>query len=391
MSTRSCRDIRADLSAYLDGDLDAGLTGEIRDHLERCAGCRAELDLLRLTVGALHRLPDLPAPAAILSGVRARLQPEPWYRRLFDGRHWLLGVPVGALATLLVVVGVAFFQARYPDMTRTIAQGPLPQAPAPEMRARPAPVPPPAPVARDMHQVREAAPRPAPSVQRDLRAKGSRGSAKLLQSAPTGGKVAAPESSVVASADIKDRYQAIAAAPVEPMAPTDHLALASKAEQSQPARPEPPIAASKEAFRESPSGFAGKADRGVAQGRAGFAGEKEKALTGKRIVCLLLPEGDTVDDLARLLRREGAGDIVIKALEPRAVREAFAPYRERPYFPLEPPTGWTVTANIPRQSLARLLDLLANRKGLQVLDHPAATAAIGDPTQPLDLRITVLR
>ena len=106
MSLRTCRDVRADLSAYLDGELNAGLTSETRVHLESCAECRFELELLRRTVSALRGLPDLPPPAAILAGVRAHMRPEPWYRRLLDGRRWPLGVPIGALATVLVVVGI---------------------------------------------------------------------------------------------------------------------------------------------------------------------------------------------------------------------------------------------------------------------------------------------
>ncbi|HEY6000458.1 MAG TPA: anti-sigma factor, partial [bacterium] len=116
MSPRACEEIRALLPAHLDGELDRDTAAGVGAHLEGCRACREELETLQLAVEALRRLPDLPAPASILNGVRARLRPVPWHRRLLAGRSWLAGVPVGALATLLVVVGVALFQARYPGL-----------------------------------------------------------------------------------------------------------------------------------------------------------------------------------------------------------------------------------------------------------------------------------
>lgn len=303
MSARACRDVRAVLSAYLDDDLDAVALGEIRAHLESCAACHRELDLLRLTVGALRRLPDLPPPAGILAGVRARLRPDPWYRRLLQRRRWLLGVPVSALATLALVVAISLFQARFPGIERQTAHAPQPPAaPAPRQAAGSSP----APLIRE-----ETTPQPAPAaafrhVETDA--------AKKLETQ-------------------EDFAAAPSRAPFEPV-----------------------------------------------------AGAREM-----RLVCLLPAGGDTVEDLRRLLRRAGVEEIESAALDPQAVREYFAPPRNRPALLPENAQGWTVTVTILRGSLPRLLEALAGRPGLRILERPAADPERGRATDQRILRITVFR
>ncbi|MHB8835650.1 MAG: anti-sigma factor family protein [Candidatus Methylomirabilia bacterium] len=330
MSPRTCRDVRADLSAYLDGDLDSLLTGEIRAHLENCAACRLELDQLRLTVGALRGLPDLPPPAAILAGVRSRLRPEPWYRRLRVLRQWPLGVPVGALATVLVVVGISLFQARYPDMSKTVPHGPFPQVPAPPARERP--------------------------------------------STPT--HIAT--NSTAARPIVAERQ------------PGENLVFVP----SQHVIPEPEPAA-EPMFMTKGKESGVRLDRATESGAvlksARFAAEKATQATWIEVVCLLPADGSTVDDIERLLRREGAAGISIGALEPPAVREAFAPHRLRPGAPPEPSRGWAVTASVPPHAFARVLLALSSRADLRILEQPARRTAPQEMSEPLDLRITVLR
>jgi hypothetical protein len=398
VSARSCRDVRADFSAYLEGDLDPRLTGETRDHLEGCADCRAELELLRRTLGALRRLPDLPPPAAILAGVRARLRPEPWYRRLFGGGGWHFNFPLGAAATVLVVIGVSLFMARYPDMPKTVSQAPAPQSPTP----------------------------PEPS---EMRARGNLDSAPPPQVASGKEKADVSEKSAVAVVDRRGRDRA---APAEPVAPTGLAAVESKVGQEQTAQPEAPAAAPKDAFREEsprleavaaapdgergaavydeldakpatsspqpvlkkemPAAFARQAEDGEANlGRSRLAGAKATASGEVRILCLALAEGDPLDDLTRLLRREGGEDVAVSVLEPRAVREAFAPHRGRPGLLAEPARGWAVTARVPPHALARLLEALASRTSLRILEQPASPAAPETTTEPLDLRVTVVQ
>jgi hypothetical protein len=143
--------------------------------------------------------------------------------------------------------------------------------------------------------------------------------------------------------------------------------------------------------KESSEGFARSAASGMDLGRAKLAGAKAAVKTWIEVVCLLRTDGDTVHDLELLLRREGAATVEIGALEPPALREALSRQRGRLGNLSEPSRGWTMTARVQAPALARLLDALKSRIGLRILEQPAAPPAPEDSTEPLDLRITVLR
>lgn len=447
MSERSCTDIREELSAYLDGDLDARRAGEIRLHLERCGACRSELELLRLTVGALRRLPELAPPAAVLFGVRARLQTEPWHRRLLRGRGWLVGVPVSAFATLLVIVGIALFQARYPDMHSQVTRSPMPQsrpprtssvpqtpspqvaAPrAPEARATRGPVPSAAPAAPvtpvtparpaetgkppdldaaaagrddDLAKGMRAAPPVAPS---------GRATFSEVEQSPSAQKqeFAAEEDSL---RDETQREGQSAATPSRTLGPLTETAperaLSANEYAAEPAPEGAPgqlglasaekpdrkaeiVSAPPPLKKESAVAMSQRTDSSAVQVQAKLAG-KEKTSDAVRVVCLLLPDGDTVDDLMQLLRREGASDLAVTALDPRAVSEAFTPHRRRLASQQEPSKGWTVTARIGSRALAPLLDVLEARTTLRILEHPQPPPPPEGQAAPRELKITVLK
>ncbi len=48
--TRTCQDLKAQLSDYIDGDLDEGLCKELERHLAGCENCRIVVDTLRKTI-----------------------------------------------------------------------------------------------------------------------------------------------------------------------------------------------------------------------------------------------------------------------------------------------------------------------------------------------------
>lgn len=72
----TCDDIRTDLVAYVDGELDAAARVAVEGHVASCAACRRELALLRATGDLLAGL-AAPAPAARFEErVRERLAKE---------------------------------------------------------------------------------------------------------------------------------------------------------------------------------------------------------------------------------------------------------------------------------------------------------------------------
>jgi hypothetical protein len=484
MSTPTCGAVREALSGYLEGDLDPRTAGEVRSHLEGCPACRSELELLRLTVGALRSLPDLPPPAGILAGVRARLRPEPWHRRLLSGRQWLLGVPVGAVATLLVVIGVALFQARYPGIERVVTPAVPGKKGAPTGDEVPPPTPPVPPAVPSAPPAPKGAPTPFSSgkiVQRP------EASPKRLTAAPQ----ARPDRATSTGLEIP-RAPAPAAAPaleprvtaLQPSPPAEPLV--SREESTATSRfvvpaPEPqPEAAGDIAAAGRPDALQGSPDRrtvapdarekrpqavsplqnqydvaptaaspGLESGitpRRGFPVPMQK-LTGKGAatgfapvgapldaatstapgtigpgplakssapsparsapvvdtrreaaaapplgaVCLLSPDGGTIGEFSGFLKRMGAKDVWIRALEPRELRDAAAPHRERLALLPEPEHGWSVSFRIPPQALAGLFDALAKRPGLRLLVEPAGLRAGDRTAESLELRITVLK
>jgi len=58
-----CREVRAQMSDYLDGELEADAAASVERHVRWCPNCRRMLENLRRTVGGLRGLGDMPTPA----------------------------------------------------------------------------------------------------------------------------------------------------------------------------------------------------------------------------------------------------------------------------------------------------------------------------------------
>ena len=57
-----CREVRAQMSDYLDGDLDRQAAASVERHTRWCPNCGRMLRNLRRTVAGLGALRDLPIP-----------------------------------------------------------------------------------------------------------------------------------------------------------------------------------------------------------------------------------------------------------------------------------------------------------------------------------------
>jgi len=166
-----CVGISEQLSAYLDGELDAAATRLVAAHLQECARCRIELARLREVVTLVTELPEEEPPADLVLRLRAgpqRVARRPAIRWGLALRPLPLAWGVGAVALVLVAWGaIAWF--RPAGRNPVVATLRMPTAPSPSDRVgspdREIPV----------VRIREAAPRivsPAPVVASRLPAGG---------------------------------------------------------------------------------------------------------------------------------------------------------------------------------------------------------------------------
>src|SRR5262245_8778937 len=69
----TCDRIREQLTAYLDGDLDADRGTVVRGHLRSCDDCRGVAEVEATLRDGRRALPPLDPPASLWAGVQARL------------------------------------------------------------------------------------------------------------------------------------------------------------------------------------------------------------------------------------------------------------------------------------------------------------------------------
>jgi hypothetical protein len=119
-----CDDIRADLVAYLDAELDPAARAAVERHLAACAACRRERDLFAATGAILLR--EAP-PAGPRAGFEERLAARLGALRR-RGRIVRLSLAGAALAASIAIAaaGIPFLRARLagppPEPPGAIAQ-----------------------------------------------------------------------------------------------------------------------------------------------------------------------------------------------------------------------------------------------------------------------------
>lgn len=155
---------RAELSAYLDGQLDRRMRARVERRLARCAACRWELETLRQTVAVVRRLPAAPPPRSFALQP-AMVHARSTARRPAASRSWLAIRPALAVAAAAILVLVAAGGQLWP-LVPTGERGAAPVAVAPAAReAAPAvgqraqpPIAPAPPAAEDAARAQKAIP-----------------------------------------------------------------------------------------------------------------------------------------------------------------------------------------------------------------------------------------
>ena len=102
-----CREIRAKLGRFADGELAPASQASVRNHIQECSGCRNELHALQTLSTTLDRLISPPVPeglaAAVMSGVRERPAAARRAWSVFEfWAGWSAGMRAAACATATI-------------------------------------------------------------------------------------------------------------------------------------------------------------------------------------------------------------------------------------------------------------------------------------------------
>ncbi|MFO8056319.1 MAG: anti-sigma factor [bacterium] len=121
-----CKEIRDNMSAYLDHELGEAEYVVIKQHLAQCPACRSQHDKLILTKRSLKKLPECPAPEGFLFRLQEKIEKQEaswWKKAGWSLENALDAVPLRIMTgvagvVLLVAVILAGVDAyRVPDQS----------------------------------------------------------------------------------------------------------------------------------------------------------------------------------------------------------------------------------------------------------------------------------
>lgn len=426
----SCRECRDRLSPYLEGELEGKEFARLEEHLDECAACRAELELFRLTVDTLRGLPDLPAPAGILKGVREGMAPLPWHRRLvraLAGPGWRR-LPLGTFATLLVAFGIFMLTERYSEIGQPPRVAPPTVAPVVE------PALPPTDETRaeaEKDDVFPAEPERSTSVTFTMEDKAAsrvdgdtipEGNREMFEAAevPAEGLATLPrqdapavtlqgKGETIAGPSFRAE-QRLAKAPLEvratgqvgtavPPEVGKRLAFTAgskkeisrdlgvldtvKRKKAAPARSPSPSTLAKGTTQKSiPYTTEGEAAAGVASFADDRAGPRGMTMAEEaigrtddtEIFTIVSFTEDEMGELRRSLKEAGGHLLEMKTIDAYASQQVALPYQNRIPASQMISRGWQIRATVPRDNMERFVDSLNDRQALQLLHRAQAPA-----------------
>lgn len=154
----TCERVRAQLTSYLDGELDGDAGTVVRGHLRTCEACRAMSADEAVLRDGLRSLPPVDPPSSLWAGVQAQLAAEEvaeskrpaWRRALARWQRFVdLRAPrvaIGGMMVAAAAVGVIVWKTREaPVETEPVATPTKPVVVPPQQFAAEAPPKPPRP------------------------------------------------------------------------------------------------------------------------------------------------------------------------------------------------------------------------------------------------------
>ena len=106
---RDCDRIQSRLSSYMDGELAAGDSRRVADHLRLCSKCSRELQVLERTQAALQEIGEVPQPGDQWPYVRSELRQDRRASPKTPPALWWRWAPLAAAAVLVILVATTFW------------------------------------------------------------------------------------------------------------------------------------------------------------------------------------------------------------------------------------------------------------------------------------------
>lgn len=118
MSSAECRQIEPELSAFLDGELNAERAAAVQRHVAGCATCARETSALRAVSSAIGELPRASAPLGLSTAVMSEARRRALLSGRDPGRRRTLyfALRVGASAAMLTLVVFASWRMMTPPV-----------------------------------------------------------------------------------------------------------------------------------------------------------------------------------------------------------------------------------------------------------------------------------
>ena len=116
-------------SDYLEGELSAQEQARLKEHLEGCPECQAELEDLRLTLSSLSGMRRVPPPPDFLGRVQQRIRRRS-RGRFFTPERLLNRLPFEWISFIIIMIMLGVYMYSIQGQMKDVRPAPAPETPA---------------------------------------------------------------------------------------------------------------------------------------------------------------------------------------------------------------------------------------------------------------------